>query len=214
VSKLSEILDDAKVQIPKNKKIAFLAEIQKKLAERMETLNKQYSKADIEDFFNDPGYAKTIAALDRLPVDKRREMILNLKESLGKDYKTFISKLSLINVVFNLFNTSSVLSVEQSLEINKTILCLVVCEKTDKTLWSKYLPQLYDGMITFIFFIILFKNQILIYAPFCHQISELVYKSLVHILPFRIRQVENTNVYYSDNDYVVSLTFFLIPQLH
>jgi hypothetical protein len=95
VSKLSEILDDAKVQIPKNKKIAFLAEIQKKLAERMETLNKQYSKADIEDFFNDPGYAKTIAALDRLPVDKRREMILNLKESLGKDYKTFISKLNI-----------------------------------------------------------------------------------------------------------------------
>jgi hypothetical protein len=94
VSKLSEMLDDAGVQIPKNKKIAFLDEIQKKLAERMETLNKQYSKADIEDFFNDPGYAKTIAALNRLPVDKRREMILSLKESLGKDYKTFISKLN------------------------------------------------------------------------------------------------------------------------
>jgi hypothetical protein len=95
VSQLSQILDDAGVQIPKNKKISFLAELQKKLAERMETLNKQYSKADIEDFFNDPGYAKTIAALNRLPVDKRREMILSLKESLGKDYKTFISKLNI-----------------------------------------------------------------------------------------------------------------------
>jgi hypothetical protein len=60
----------------------------------MESLNKQYTKADIENIFNDPDYRKTLDALDRLPVDKRREMIENLKNSLGKDYKTFIDKMN------------------------------------------------------------------------------------------------------------------------
>lgn len=95
ISKLNDILDDAKVSIPKKRKLEFLAEIQKKLAERMENLNKQFSKSDIDDLFNDPTFAKTIEALDRLPVDKRRELILNLRDSLGSKYKTFIGRMNI-----------------------------------------------------------------------------------------------------------------------
>jgi hypothetical protein len=104
--KLDDMLDDAKVAIPKSKKTQFLSELQKKIAERMESLNKQYSSVDIENLFNDPNYAKTVEALNRLPVDKRREMITNLKNTLGKNFKTGIEKLKVSADVKKLLSDS------------------------------------------------------------------------------------------------------------